>query len=109
MLLVWTSSVLAAQQHALCDERFFFHQLLAGRDVAVPDKAATAHQRQIFTFAKSMQNFMYLIGDSSSGECFAIDACYDPEGVIAAAQIIEDLTTNDLCDDPKYKAKSKVT
>ena len=31
------------------------------------------------------------------------------EGVIAAAQIIEDLTTNDLWDDPKYKAKSKVT
>ena len=30
-------------------------------------------------------------------------------GVIAAAQIIEDLTTNDLWDDPKYKAKSKVT
>ena len=31
------------------------------------------------------------------------------KGVIAAAQIIEDLTTNDLWDDPKYKAKSKVT
>jgi len=31
------------------------------------------------------------------------------EGVIAAAQIIEGLTTNDLWDDPKYKAKSKVT
>ena len=31
------------------------------------------------------------------------------EGVIVAAQIIEDLTTNDLWDDPKYKAKSKVT
>ena len=30
------------------------------------------------------------------------------EGVIDHAQIIEDLTTSDLWDDPKYKAKSKV-
>ena len=30
-------------------------------------------------------------------------------GVIATTQIIKDLTTNDLWDDPKYKAKSKVT
>ena len=31
------------------------------------------------------------------------------EGVIAAAQIIEDLTTNDFLDNLKYKAESKVT
>ena len=31
------------------------------------------------------------------------------KGVIAAAQIIEDVTTNELWDDPKYKAKFKVT
>tara|TARA_Y100001970_G_scaffold294220_1_gene448738 strand:- start:2791 stop:2922 length:132 start_codon:yes stop_codon:yes gene_type:complete len=31
------------------------------------------------------------------------------ESVIAAAQIIEDLTTKNLWDDPKYKAKPKVT
>ena len=31
------------------------------------------------------------------------------EGLIAAVQMIEDLTTNDLWDDSKYKAKSKVT
>ena len=74
-----------ADRHALCDERFFFHQLLAGRDVAVPEQAATPQQRQLFSFAKSMQNFMYLVGDATSGECVAVDACYDPEGIIAAA------------------------
>ena len=31
------------------------------------------------------------------------------EGVIAAAQIIEGVNTNELWDDPKYKAKLKVT
>ena len=31
------------------------------------------------------------------------------EGVIAAAQIIEGVNTNELLDDPKYKAKLKVT
>ena len=31
------------------------------------------------------------------------------EGLIVAVQVIEDLTTNDLWDAPKYKAKSKVT
>ena len=31
------------------------------------------------------------------------------EGVIVAAQIIAGVTTNELWDDPKYKAKFKVT
>ena len=72
--------------HALCDERFLFHQMLAGKDVAVPERAINAKQRKLFSMANSMQNFMYLVGDRQTGECVAIDACYDPEGVVAVAK-----------------------
>lgn len=48
-------STLAYEPHALCDERFIFHQLLAGRDVAVPEHASDAQQYKVFSMAKSMQ------------------------------------------------------
>ena len=74
------------QQHELCDERFLFQPLLAGRDVAVPGRAVGATQQRVFSMAKSMQNLMYVLGDAKTGECVAVDACYDPEGVVAAAE-----------------------
>ena len=74
------------QQHELCDERFLFRPLLAGRDVAIPARARGAAQTRVFSMAKSMQNIMYILGDRSTGECVAVDACYDPEGVVAAAE-----------------------
>lgn len=81
-------STLAYEPHALCDERFLFHQLLAGRDVAVPEHAGDAQQYKVFSMAKSMQNFMYLVGDAVTRECVAVDPCYDPEGMVAAAEVI---------------------
>lgn len=77
-----------SEPHPLCDETFLFHQLLAGRDVAVPEKAVGAAQRQLFSMAKSMKNFIYIVGDAATQECVAVDPCYDPEGVVAAAAAI---------------------
>ena len=90
MMLVLHVTVLVAvgataAEHELCDERFLFRQLLAGRDVAQPSRAANPEQAQVFQMAKGMQNFMYLVGDREARQCVAIDACYDPEGVVAAA------------------------
>jgi glyoxylase-like metal-dependent hydrolase (beta-lactamase superfamily II) len=47
------------------DERVFFRQLLAGRDFATEDPVA-----------RSMVNFVYLIGDRERGECVVVDPAY---------------------------------
>ena len=86
MTLTLMSQAHAQAASAMCDERLFFHQLLAGRDVAVPEKALGSDQQRVFSMAKSMQNFMYLIGDTETREAIAIDAVYDPEGVVAVAE-----------------------
>jgi glyoxylase-like metal-dependent hydrolase (beta-lactamase superfamily II) len=46
-------------------ERLYFRQLLSGRDFAVGDPAAT-----------QMVNFVYLIGDRTTGEAVAVDPAY---------------------------------
>ena len=57
------------------DDRFYFRQLLSGRDFAHHD--GLAHQ---------MVNFSYLIGDRGTGECLVVDPAYDAAGLIAAAE-----------------------
>ncbi len=47
------------------DDRFYFRQLLAGRDFAKTDQ-----------IAQQMVNFVYLIGDRKTGEAVAIDPAY---------------------------------
>ncbi len=49
----------------MADDRFYFRQLLSGRDFATDD--ALAHQ---------MVNFVYAIGDRAHGECVLIDPAY---------------------------------
>ena len=49
----------------MTDDRFYFRQLLAGRDFARHDQ-----------LAQQMVNFAYLIGDRATGECVAIDPAY---------------------------------
>jgi glyoxylase-like metal-dependent hydrolase (beta-lactamase superfamily II) len=88
VLLMITATAVALEPHPLCDERFLFHQLLVGRDVAVPEQATGAQQRAVFNFARQMQNFMYLVGDAVTRECVVVDPCYDPEGILAAAESI---------------------
>lgn len=47
------------------DDRFYFRQLLAGRDFAVADPVA-----------RQMVNFVYLVGDRGTGECMVVDPAY---------------------------------
>jgi hydroxyacylglutathione hydrolase len=54
------------------DDRFYFRQLLSGRDFAIGDQMAT-----------QMVNFVYAIGDRSTGHCVLVDPAYDPAGLVA--------------------------
>ena len=53
------------------DDRLYFRQLLSGRDFARSDPLA--HQ---------MVNFVYLIGDTQTGEAVIVDPAYDPAGLL---------------------------
>lgn len=52
----------------------YLKQLLMGRDVARGQMAAT-----------QMQNFTYLVGDREAGQCVAIDAAWDVQGILDVA------------------------
>jgi glyoxylase-like metal-dependent hydrolase (beta-lactamase superfamily II) len=56
------------------DDRLYFRQLLAGRDIAASDP-----------LARQMVNFVYLIGDRETGECLVVDPAYDVKGILAVA------------------------
>ncbi|HNJ98325.1 MAG TPA: MBL fold metallo-hydrolase, partial [Ilumatobacteraceae bacterium] len=47
-------------------DRFYFRQLLSGRDFAQSDP-----------IAQQMVNFTYAIGDRAKGECVLVDPAYD--------------------------------
>lgn len=53
------------------DDRLYFRQLLAGRDFATSDP-----------IARQMVNFVYLVGDRTSGEAMVIDPAYDVQGLL---------------------------
>jgi glyoxylase-like metal-dependent hydrolase (beta-lactamase superfamily II) len=53
------------------DDRFYFRQLLSGRDFAVSDPVAG-----------QMVNFCYLIGDRQAGEAVMVDPAYDIGGLL---------------------------
>jgi hydroxyacylglutathione hydrolase len=59
----------------LGDERIYFRQLLAGRDIARSDP-----------LARQMVNFVYLVGDRETGECVAIDPAYDTKGLLEVVE-----------------------
>jgi|TARA_B110000305_G_scaffold209202_1_gene241978 hypothetical protein len=64
--------------------RFYFRQLLPGRDIALPQSAVgDPVKRQIFAAATQMKNFIYVVGDYITKECFVIDACWDVDGILA--------------------------
>jgi glyoxylase-like metal-dependent hydrolase (beta-lactamase superfamily II) len=54
------------------DDRLYFRQLLAGRDIAASDPVA-----------RQMVNFVYLIGDRETGEAVAIDPAYGIKDLLA--------------------------
>jgi glyoxylase-like metal-dependent hydrolase (beta-lactamase superfamily II) len=51
--------------------RLYFRQLLAGRDFATNDPVA-----------RQMVNFIYLIGDRTTGEAVVVDPAYDTAGIL---------------------------
>jgi glyoxylase-like metal-dependent hydrolase (beta-lactamase superfamily II) len=55
----------------MADDRLYFRQLLAGRDLATTDPVA-----------RQMVNFVYLIGDRETGEAVVIDTAYDVQGLL---------------------------
>jgi hydroxyacylglutathione hydrolase len=56
-------------------ERFYFRQLLSGRDFAKQDD-----------MARQMVNFVYAIGDRDTGECVLVDPAYDVNALIDALE-----------------------
>lgn len=61
------------------DDRLYFRQLLSGHSFATDDPAA-----------QQMVNFVYLIGDRSTGECAVIDPAY------AVAEIVDIAAGDDM-------------
>ena len=57
------------------DDRLYFRQLLSGRDFAVGDPVAT-----------QMVNFVYAIGDRTTGECVLVDPAYAVEDLVDAVE-----------------------
>jgi glyoxylase-like metal-dependent hydrolase (beta-lactamase superfamily II) len=57
------------------DDRFYFHQLLSGRDFGCDDG-----------LAQQMVNFSYLIGDRQTRECVVVDPAYDVDSLLAVAE-----------------------
>lgn len=54
--------------------RFYFRQLLSGRDHATGD-----------VLARQMVNFAYLLGDRATGECLLVDPAYAVDELLAVA------------------------
>jgi hydroxyacylglutathione hydrolase len=55
------------------DDRLYFRQLLSGRDFATTDP-----------IAQQMVNFVYAIGDRTTGECLLVDPAYAVKDLIGA-------------------------
>jgi glyoxylase-like metal-dependent hydrolase (beta-lactamase superfamily II) len=53
------------------DDRLYFRQLLSGRDFATGD-----------VLARQMVNFVYAIGDRSTGECLLVDPAYAVDDLV---------------------------
>lgn len=63
-------------------ENLFFLRLLHGVDVSIPGKVSGDPIKQLrFQVASQMKNFSYLIGDKKLGHVWAVDPCWDPEGI----------------------------
>lgn len=59
----------------MSDDRFYFRQLLSGRDFAVGDPAAT-----------QMVNFVYLIGDRQTRQAIAVDPAYRVDDILGVLE-----------------------
>ena len=64
----------------LTDEAWYFRQLQPGRDIC--QNAKNFIEQQVFSAAKSMRNYIYVVGDAKTRECMVIDACWDVDGIL---------------------------
>lgn len=62
------------------DDRLYFRQLLSGKDFATDDQ-----------LAQQMVNFVYAIGDRSTGECVLVDPAYAVNDIIDVVEA-DDMT-----------------
>lgn len=62
---------------------FYFRQLRPGREFCL--SPLDIIERQIFSSAEQMQNFVYLIGDAKTREAVVVDAAWDVKGIRAFA------------------------
>jgi glyoxylase-like metal-dependent hydrolase (beta-lactamase superfamily II) len=62
-------------EQSTSDDRLYFRQLLTGLDLAEDDR-----------IAQQMVNFVYLIGDRTTGDAVVVDLAYDIPGVLAALE-----------------------
>eukprot|EP00668_Euglena_longa_P011670 GGOE01014081.1.p1 GENE.GGOE01014081.1~~GGOE01014081.1.p1 ORF type:complete len:396 (-),score=59.06 GGOE01014081.1:174-1265(-) len=63
------------------------YQLLCGRDIANPREAAP-QQRDIFSAASGMANYVYLVVNEEDRTAFAIDAAWDVDGLYKFADAL---------------------
>lgn len=59
----------------MADDRFYFRQLLSGRDFAAGDP-----------LAQQMVNFVYAVGDRRTGECLLVDPAYSVGELVDAVE-----------------------
>ena len=63
----------------------YLKQLVAGKDIALLTAESTPSQRSVFALAVQMKNFVYLVGDTATGEAVVIDGGWDVDGIEAVA------------------------
>lgn len=68
-----------ARLRAMSDDRLYFRQLLSGKDFAADDP-----------LAQQMVNFVYAIGDRTTGECVLVDPAY------AVGDIVDVVEADDM-------------
>lgn len=61
--------------------RMYFKQLAPGKDIALGSEAKGPIEQMVFSFAKQMANFIYLVGDADTRECVVVDGCWDVDGI----------------------------
>jgi len=76
-------SFAASLSHEAVNGGVWCCQLVPGQDIAVnPSSNAEA---LVFGAAATMKNLVYLIGDVHTRQCYAVDACWDVDGIAAVA------------------------
>lgn len=64
---------------------FFFRQLSAGKHFCI-GSGSNLIQKQIFSSAHQMKNFVYLVGDALTREVVVVDGAWDVQGILAYAK-----------------------